>query len=593
MTSPRDPDLVIGAWLAEGPDSLPEVTRRAILVSTRSTPQQRHARWLPRRTTMRLITALSAATIVVAVVGRLGLGQLGFVATPGISPGPIDTTGWTTYTSERYGFAIGHPEGWTEDPAVGTWTLEEHGADWQSRAQEAFRNKAGSVRVSAWSVAVDPGTTAGSWLDAYCPISTTPCAGLAERTSPIAMDGHIGSLVRFTNDVQAFIPVGDRMYVVAVWRPEADPSVAPYGGATRLLEGHLSTMQLLPGGPAIDTSTWTPYESDRYGFRISHPNDWSEQPAQGAWNLATDGADWQSPAQEIFRDPDASIRVSAWSVPVEPGTTMESWLDVYCPISTTPCSGLAERTRPIAMDGHPGSLVTFTNDVQAFIPIDDRMYVAAVWRSEADPPLRPYGGATRLLKGFLSTMQLLPGGPATVWVRYGSERYGFDLGYPESWSTSAADRDWIDGDTVEPGSPAMEHFVSPDGTVQLSAWWVPLAPSVSLDEPGALEAWVEAYCEGSATTPCTEITARDVPLCVERRDCHPALMVPFDGSIQAFVPRERAEGQAGMLIVAAWGEPEAGPSPFEDRQELLEAVLATMDVWPASQPFEERIDPSR
>ena len=67
------------------------------------------------------------------------------------------------------------------------------------------------------------------------------------------MDGHPGLLVRFADDTQAFILVGDRMYVVAVWEPDSDPRTAPYGGATRLLEGYLSTMHLLPGGPAADT----------------------------------------------------------------------------------------------------------------------------------------------------------------------------------------------------------------------------------------------------------------------------------------------------------------------------------------------------
>jgi hypothetical protein len=64
------------------------------------------------------------------------------------------------------------------------------------------------------------------------------------------MDGRAGRLVQFKSDTQAFIPVGDRLYIVACWRPENDPSVLPYGGARRLVEGYLSTMRLVPGGPA-------------------------------------------------------------------------------------------------------------------------------------------------------------------------------------------------------------------------------------------------------------------------------------------------------------------------------------------------------
>jgi len=64
------------------------------------------------------------------------------------------------------------------------------------------------------------------------------------------MDGHAGSLVSFVDDTQAFFLVQNRIYVVAIWRP------ADYiqGGVPRLLEAYLSTMHLLPGGPAPSAS---------------------------------------------------------------------------------------------------------------------------------------------------------------------------------------------------------------------------------------------------------------------------------------------------------------------------------------------------
>ena len=56
--------------------------------------------------------------------------------TPAASASPIDTAGWVTIVSDRYGFSIGHPAGWTEMPAERSWTLEEdaEGAadDWLS-----------------------------------------------------------------------------------------------------------------------------------------------------------------------------------------------------------------------------------------------------------------------------------------------------------------------------------------------------------------------------------------------------------------------------------------------------------------------------
>jgi hypothetical protein len=129
---------------------------------------------------------------------------------------------------------------------------EDHGS--RNDARESFEapdvNGNTPVGVSAWSVTVAPGTTAEAWLAAYCPLTTTACTEIEERTEPVTMDDHPGSLVRFADNTEAFFLVDDRMYVVAVRRPESHPSVAPYGGATRLLEGFLSTMRLRPGGPA-------------------------------------------------------------------------------------------------------------------------------------------------------------------------------------------------------------------------------------------------------------------------------------------------------------------------------------------------------
>ena len=41
MTVKRDPDAILAAWLEEGPTALPEPTRRAIAVTTRTTTQRR------------------------------------------------------------------------------------------------------------------------------------------------------------------------------------------------------------------------------------------------------------------------------------------------------------------------------------------------------------------------------------------------------------------------------------------------------------------------------------------------------------------------------------------------------------------------
>ncbi len=366
-----------------------------------------------------------AAAIALIIGGffSLNLSATGATAAASPSSGPaLDTSAWTTYTSDRYGFSIGHPADWTERPADHTWTLPAD-ADWLSTASEGFIAPGESILATAWSVAVDPGTTADAWIAAYCPLNqTSPCPPPADRTVAVTLDGHPGSLVQFDGDTQAFFLVGNRMYMVAVWEDDADTRTAPYGGATRLLEGYLSTVHLLPGGPAtpssaaspaaLDTSAWTTYTSDRYGFSIGHPADWTERPADHTWTLPAD-ADWLSTASEGFIAPGESILATAWSVAVDPGTTADAWIAAYCPLNqTSPCPPPADRTVAVTLDGHPGSLVQFDGDTQAFFLVGNRMYMVAVWEDDADTRTAPYGGATRLLEGYLSTVHLLPGGPA-------------------------------------------------------------------------------------------------------------------------------------------------------------------------------------
>ncbi len=283
MTTPRDPDSIVAAWLDEGPTRLPEGTRRAILVSTRTSQQKRHRMWVPWRTSSMnplARVAVAATAVVIVVVGVVGLNPFG--AGPGAgsapsptptattapvsptptsqpSPSPLDISTWVTYTSARYGFSIGHPTDWTERPADHDWTFAAD-TDWLTTASEGFRAPAQTILVTAWSVSVAPGTSIEKWLQAYCPKNTTPCAR-QDRAVVVTVDGYPGILVPFKDDTQAFILIDDRMYVVAVWEPDSDPRTAPYGGARRLLEAYVSTLHLLPGGPAPASSAPPPASS--------------------------------------------------------------------------------------------------------------------------------------------------------------------------------------------------------------------------------------------------------------------------------------------------------------------------------------------
>ena len=55
------------------------------------------------------------------------------------------------------------------------------------------------------------------------------------------------------------------------------------------------------------------------------------------------------------------------------------------------------------------------------------------------------------------------------------------------------------------------------------------------DSPDSIVAWAEDYCEAASLSPCTGIADRAVAICIENRDCHPAVLVPFDEGTAAFL----------------------------------------------------------
>ncbi|MFD3443351.1 hypothetical protein ACFDTO_01970 [Microbacteriaceae bacterium 4G12] len=130
-------------------------------------------------------------------------------------------------------------------------------------------------------------------------------------------------------------------------------------------------------------------------------------------------------------------------------------------------------------------------------------------------------------------------------------------------------RDPVTG-TAPPTSPTTQGFdfvtVDDDG--------YGLAPAAETQR--AVITWAGQYCELANLTPCTGIGNRGVPLCIERRDCHPALLVPFREGTAAFVsggifPKPR--------VFAVW-RPEGDPAvaQYGGAQAILEAYLLTVGV---------------
>jgi hypothetical protein len=161
MTTPQqfDPsslDPVVAAWLASGPTTLPDATRRAIAEAVRVAPRQAHARLVsrPRGVTITgfQVLGIAAALAAFALVGTLAIassrtpGPAGSIvplpsATPSASPSPTVTPspspGVTptlqtpstgeggVFTSTLYGYSVTLPAGWLAVPATRAWVRSE------------------------------------------------------------------------------------------------------------------------------------------------------------------------------------------------------------------------------------------------------------------------------------------------------------------------------------------------------------------------------------------------------------------------------------------------------------------------------------
>ncbi len=354
--------------------------------------------------------------------------------------------------------------------------------------------------------------------------------------------------------------------------------------------------------PFISTADWLPLSSTRYGYEIAYPPNWTARQSVRAWSIDYDKNAWNSPAADHLDGGD--VLVTAFAADIPPGTSADAWISSYLspePVgegSPSPCTHTSITLATTQVDGHPvafwredaaeGCAGTF-----AFVVVDGRIHVFSIWRS----------GRDALLEAMLSTVTFGTGALDTsTWTTYSSARYTFGndptIGHPADWVVRPSDHDWtFDSDGLDPASTGLESFTNPEDTVRVSAWNVPRAPSegemygaTASDGWRNVEPWVQSYCERTGDTPCTGIHQRAVPLCLENRDCHPGLLVPFQNDVQAFFTNG-GKG-APMTVVAVWrGPTDPTTAPYGGSRQLLEAFLSTMDVQATEEsPFQESRD---
>lgn len=169
----------------------------------------------------------------------------------------------------------------------------------------------------------------------------------------------------------------------------------------------------------MDTASWLSYTSDRYDLTIGYPTDWTAEPAVRDWTWAEDTEGLTPEGMEGFSSPEGDVFVTVFTVPLQAGQdtpeNLRAWVGDFCEEFTEPCTDLDERAVQLCVgdqDCGSGLLVPFRHDVQAFFtggPYEGRLVVATVWRNDSDITVQGrYGSFTRLLEGFLFTMDVRP-----------------------------------------------------------------------------------------------------------------------------------------------------------------------------------------
>jgi len=301
MSVRRDPDAILATWLEEGPTRLPDATKRAIAVNTRTTRQSRRLRWVPwRYPIMNGATRYVVAAVAVLAVAVGGLyllnpsgGNVGGPAptSPALSASPSAAPSSApplteTYTSAIHGISVDHPAGWTVVPATQPWT--GGGGNFLDLTGDFIYDPVlnDHLFLSLRSAPLgDQG--ANPWIANQA--NATECA----TTAPTTVDG-VGGAICSTETI-AYVATTDRGYVIRLYRSRDEPWIETAFDRA-WFERVLATVDLRPEAAVQPTAPANPLEGTwgtgpstcaQQNAALAKAGFTTDQLALGGWDAAT------------------------------------------------------------------------------------------------------------------------------------------------------------------------------------------------------------------------------------------------------------------------------------------------------------------
>ena len=133
-----------------------------------------------------------------------------------------------------------------------------------------------------------------------------------------------------------------------------------------------------PSADILDTTTWTSFTSERYGYRAGVPSGWHTRPATKTW-VVPEGPDTTTDEWDEAMDPFEGFRFWSSSVPLPAGETFEAWASDYRrrqvdPTAPAGCDQTKQSLVPVTVDGTAAVLRVGCGDVETILLSGGRVY---------------------------------------------------------------------------------------------------------------------------------------------------------------------------------------------------------------------------
>jgi len=310
MTTDRDFDRMAAAWMAVGPEELPDRVIDAVVDEIHVTRQRRASRAPWRFPSMTTPARLAAA----AVIGVLLVGGVLFIARPttqvggtseapsvsgpafvaSSSPATASSPAATaaasslpipaltqTYMALRNGYTVKYPQGWTVTPAVAPWERGS-GTLWGDPALDTLHGT--DLRFVAASQPQVAGSSPDVWYQQYCG-GGTECDGVPGTWRSTTIDGQPGYVDSdgIVANPDTIVP-GGRLFDAAIVFEGRGYEFTMDGNVDRgIFDAFLATIHLTPQS-ANDLPRLTGrFTSPTMGYSIGLAAGWRTEPAAAKW----------------------------------------------------------------------------------------------------------------------------------------------------------------------------------------------------------------------------------------------------------------------------------------------------------------------